>query len=197
MRTHLLVPIAAFTGVLAIACTDQTVTEPHGVARSSPSTEVSHPTVDFAWIIIDEERGLTAVLGATAEENAAACQSGLFPEQITYLWVDRPDNSVKLLGKEREMGVTVWPSPSGDICGELLGLTPLATGRARVMYVDNDALLSRDRTNAYGVRAHGTLASPATDEPVKLEVRFHAVWHPQADAPDVKASEIRLRPGGE
>jgi len=194
MRPLFLASTAALASVLAAACMDQAPTAPQGAARSLPSADVSRPTVDFAWVVIDEERGLTAVLGATAEENAAACQSGLFPEQITYLWVDRPDASVKLLGKDKAMGVTVWPSPSGDICGELLGLTPLATGRARVMYVDNDAFLSRDRTNAYGVRARGSLTSPATGGAVAVAVRFHAVWHPQADFPDVKASEIRLSP---
>lgn len=194
MRHSPFLPAAALASALALACTDQPVTEPTGASHPSPLAQVSRPTLDFAWVVIDEKRGLTAVLGATAEENAAACQSGLFPEQISYLWVDRPDSSVKLLGKSREMGVTVWPEPSGDICGELLSVTPLATGRARVMYVDNDAFLSGNRANAYGVRAHGALTSPVTDEQLKLLVRFHAVFHKQAQAPEVEVSEIRLSP---
>ena len=194
MHSRFLFPAAALVSGLMFGCTDHTPTDPPASFQPPRRDLVSRPTVDFAWVVIDEERGLTAVLGATAEENASACQSGLFPEQIQYLQVERPDSSLKLLGKGRTMGVTVWPSPSGQICGDLLSITPLATGRARVMYLDNDAFLSRNRTNAYGVRARGTLTSPATGDDLRLLVRFHAGIHRQDSVPNVKVSEIRLRP---
>jgi hypothetical protein len=197
MRLSFLDQAAALASILTLACTDQPVTAPPSASQPSLRAQVSRPTLDFAWVVIDEKRGLTAVLGATAEENAAACQTGLFPEQIAYLWVDRPDSSVKLLGKSREMGVTVWPGASGDICGELLSVTPLVTGRARVMYVDNDPFLSFNRNNAYSVRAHGVLTSPSSSEELRLLVRFHALWFPQAESPEVQVSEIRLNPTSE
>ncbi len=60
--------------------------------------------------------------------------------------------------------------------------------------MDNDAFLSFERANAYGLRAHGTLTGPTADEEFRLLVRFHAVWHQEADAPDVRVSEVRLSP---
>jgi hypothetical protein len=206
MRYSLLLSVAALASALALGCTDRPV--PTGPAGSLPASLptnrspdgwgalVSRAPDDFSALIIDEERGLTALLGSTPEEIAPACLSGMEPESTLTQLVIRPDSSVKAVAKGRELGVTVWAALSGDLCGELVGVTPLASGTARVIYVDNDAFLSFERANAFSVRAHGTVTSLATGEEFRLLVRFHAVWFPNEPAPEVQVSEVQLSPTG-
>jgi hypothetical protein len=146
----------------------------------------------FFWVIVDFERGLTTVLGATPEEHLAACQSGLIPEEASYHDVVRPGGVVKRQVKGGDMGVTVWPAASFDICGELMAVPFLAGGTARVRYVDNDAFGSQTRGNAFGVRAHGTVTTLATGEELDLLAKFQAVFFQNGDL-RVSSSEIILR----
>jgi hypothetical protein len=202
MRRFLPIPSAALAGALILACGEQPapsepVTTPPLSFRADrsldrPGARVFRFNDLFFWVIVDAERGLTTVLGATPEEHLAACQSGLVPEEVSILAVLRPDSSQKVLVTDREMGVTVWPAASFDICGELMAVPFLAGGTARFRYVDNDAFGSRTRGNAYGVRAHGTVTSFATGEELDFLAKFQAVFFPSGET-RVRSSDIILR----
>ncbi|MFL5495271.1 MAG: hypothetical protein ACJ8DC_12880 [Gemmatimonadales bacterium] len=146
----------------------------------------------FFWVIVDSERGLTTVLGATPEEHVAACQSGLIPEEASFKDVVRPGGVVKRQVKGAEMGVTIWPAASFDICGELMAVPFLAGGTARVRYEDNDAFGSLTRGNAFGVRAHGTVTTLATGQALDFLAKFQAVLFQNGEI-RVSSSDIILR----
>jgi hypothetical protein len=205
MPRSLLNPSVALVSVLALGCSDQpmpsesstnipppsfrTVQNPEG-----PGAAVFRFNDLFFTVIVDFERGLTTVLGATPDEHLAACQSGLIPEQASFQQILRPgaDSVVKLSIKGAEMGVTVWQATSFDICGELASVPFLAGGTARVRLEDNDAFGSRTRGNAFGVRAHGTVTSFTTGEELDLLVRYQALLLQTGEFRE-SSSEIILR----
>jgi hypothetical protein len=181
----LLIPTTVFTTALVLGCGEQPApsepaTTPQPSLRTEqnpngPGARVFRFNELFFWIIVDFERGLTAVLGATPEEHIAACQSGLIPEEASWQDVVLPGGVIKRQVTGGEMGVTIWRAASGDICGELAAVPIFAGGTARVRYVDNDGEGSLTRGNAFGVRAHGTVTTLATGEELDLLAKFQAV----------------------
>jgi hypothetical protein len=202
MYRSLLLPTAMLTGTLVLGCGEQpTPSEPANAPQPSLRTEQTSETSRarvfrfndlFFWVIVDFERGLTTVLGATPEEHIAACQSGLIPEEASIQDVLRPNGSVKTLVKGEEMGVTVWPAASFDICGELMAVPFLAGGSARVMYVDSDVFFSQTRADAFGVRAHGSVTTLATGEELHFLARYQATVLRSGEVKH-ETSEIILR----
>jgi hypothetical protein len=202
MPRFLLLPTAVLTGTLILGCGEPSApSESANTAQPSLRTDQNAETSRarvfrfndlFFWVIVDFERGLTTVLGATPEEHIAACQSGLIPEEASIQDVLRPDGSVKTLVKGGEMGVTVWPAASFDICGELMAVPFLAGGSARVMYVDNDVFSSQKRANAFGVRANGSVTIFATGEELHFLARYQATALRSGEVKH-ESSEILLR----
>jgi len=194
--------MVVLSGALVFGCGEQPApSEPVATPRPSFRTEQNPDSSGarvfrfndlFFWIIVDSERGLTTVLGATPEEHLAACQSGLIPEEASFQDVVRPGGVVKRQVKGADMGVTIWAAASFDICGKLMAVPFLAGGTARVRYVDNDAFGSQTRGNAFGVRAHGTVTTLATGEELDLLAKFQAVFF-QTGEIRVSSSEIILR----
>ncbi len=146
----------------------------------------------FFWVIVDSDRGLTTVLGATPEEHLAACESGIPPEEASWKDVVRPDGTIKRQVRGGEMGVTVWQAASGDICGELAAVPIYAGGTARVRYVDNDGEGSLTRGNAFGVRAHGTVTTLDTGEEFDFLAKYQAVLFRTAEVRET-STDIVLR----
>jgi hypothetical protein len=202
MPRSLPVPMAVLSIALVFGCDEQPVpSEPVATLRPSFSTQLKSDSSGarvfrfndlFFWVIVDSERGLTTVLGATPEEHLAACQSGLIPEEASFKDVVRPGGVVKRQVKGAEMGVTIWAAASFDICGELMTVPFLAGGTARVRYEDNDAFGSQTRGNAFGVRAHGTVTTLATGEELRLLARYQAVLFRNGNVRE-SSSEIILR----
>jgi hypothetical protein len=202
MPRSLSLPMVMLSSALVFGCGEQPApSEPVTTLRPSFITQQKSDSSGarvfrfndlFFWIIVDSERGLTTVLGATPEEHLAACQSGLIPEEASFQDVVRPGGVVKRQVKGAEMGVTIWAAASFDICGELMAVPFLAGGTARVRYVDNDAFGSQTRANAYGVRAHGAVTTLATGEELDLLARYQAVFFRNGDLRE-SSSEIILR----
>jgi hypothetical protein len=201
MRPILPLSIAAFAGTLVLGCGEQPApSEP----RIAPLTHRTEQNAEgrgaqvfrfndlFFWVIVDFERGLTTVLGATPEEHVAACQSGIPPEEASFKDVLRPGGVLKRQVKGREMGVTIWAATSFDICGELMAFPFLAAGTARVRYVDNDVFVSGTRANSFGVRAHGTVTNLATGEEFKLLAKYQAIIFRNGESRE-RHSDIILR----
>lgn len=185
MPRSVLVPAAALASAFLIGCSDRpTLSEAHEpnpsfrTARNpdGPGAHIFRFHEVFFWVIVDFERGLTTVLGATPEEHIAACQSGLIPEEASWKDVVRPDGTIKRDVRDGEMGVTVWQVASPDICGELAAVPIYAGGTARVRYGDNDADGSQTRGNAFGVRAHGTVTTLDSGEELDLLAKYQAVF---------------------
>jgi hypothetical protein len=185
MRHSVSLQAVTLASALILGCGEQPdPSEPGNVAGPSfpavrnpegPGARVFRFNELFFWVIVDSDRGLTTVLGATPEEHIAACQSGLIPEEASWTDVVRPDGTIKRQVRGGEMGVTVWQAASGDICGELAVVPIYAGGTARVRYVDNDAEGSLTRGNAFGVRAHGTVTTLDTGEEFDFMAKFQAV----------------------
>jgi hypothetical protein len=194
--------MAVLSTALVFGCDEQPVpSEPVATLQPSFSTQLKSDSSGarvfrfndvFFWVIVDSERGLTTVLGATPEEHLAACQSGLIPEEASFKDVVRPGGVVKRQVKGAEMGVTIWAAASFDICGELMAVPFLAGGTARVRYEDNDAFGSQTRGNAFGVRAHGTVTTLATGEELRLLAKYQAVLFQNGNVKE-SSSEIILR----
>ena len=202
MHRSLLIPTGALASVLALGCGEQagpfeSASTPRPSFRTDqspagPGARVFRFNDLFFWVIVDTERGLTTVLGATPEEHLAACQSGLIPEEASFKDVVRPGGVVKRQVKGAEMGVTIWAAASFDICGELMAVPFLAGGTARVRYEDNDAFGSQTRGNAFGVRAHGAVTTLATGEELRLLAKYQAVLFQNGNVKE-SSSEIILR----
>jgi len=201
MRPILPLSIAAFAGTLVLGCGEQPFpSEPATSSltlRAAQNAEALSARVFrfnelFFWIIVDFERGLTTVLGATPEEHVAACQSGIPPEEASWKDVVLPSGVIVRQVKGAEMGVTIWAATSSDICGELMAVPFLAGGTARVRYVDNDAQLSLTRANAFGVRAHGTVTNLVTGEEFKLLAKYQAIIFRDGELRET-STEIILR----
>jgi hypothetical protein len=201
MRRSILIATAALASGLTLGCDDQPApSEPpthlppsfRTAQSESSGARVFRFDDVFFWVIVDAERGLTTVLGATPEEHVAACQSGLIPEEASYQDVVRPGGVTKRQVKGAEMGVTIWAAASFDICGELSAFPFFAAGTARVRYVDNDAFGSQTRGNAFGVRAHGTVTILATGEERNLLAKYQAVFFRSGEVRE-SSSDIILR----
>jgi hypothetical protein len=202
MLRSLPVPLAILASVLMLGCGEQPapsepVTTPRPSFRTErnpdgPGARIFRFDDLFFFVIVDFQRGLTTVLGATPEEHLAACQSGIPPEEASFKEVVRPGDVHKFLVKGAAMGVTIWPAASGDICGELMAVPFLAGGTARVRYTDNDVQVSGTRANSYGVRAHGTVTSLASGEEFKLLAKYQAIIFRNGEFRET-ISEIRLR----
>ena len=202
MRHSLFLPAATLASAFILGCSEQpgssepandpglsfrTAQNPDG-----PGAHVFRFNELFFWVIVDVERGLTTVLGATPEEHIAACQSGLVPEEASWKDVVRPDGTIKRTVRGGEMGATVWQAASGDICGELAAVPIYAGGTARVRYVDNDAEGSQTRGNAFGRRAHGTVTTLDTGEEFDFLAKYQAVFF-RTDEVRETSADIILR----
>jgi hypothetical protein len=202
MRHSVLLRAATLASALSLGCGEQPEpSEPVSVPNPSfptarnpdgPGARVFRFNELFFWVIVDSDRGLTTVLGATPEEHIAACRSGLIPEEASWKDVVRPDGTIKRQVRDGEMGVTVWQAASGDICGELAAVPIYAGGTARVRYVDNDGEGSLNRGNAFGVRAHGTVTTLDSGEEFDFLAKYQAVLFRTGEVRE-KSTDIVLR----
>jgi hypothetical protein len=201
MHHTLLLPTVMLASAFVLSCGEQPVPSEPATAPLTLGTEqnaqgrgaqVFRFNDLFFTVIVDFERGLTTVLGATPEEHVAACQSGIPPEEASFKDVLRPGGVLKRQVKGAEMGVTIWAATSDDICGELMAVPFLAGGTARVRVVDNDVFVSGTRANSFGVRAHGTVTNLATGEEFKLLAKTQAIIFRNGELRE-RHSEIILR----
>jgi hypothetical protein len=180
MRFFLLIPAAVASG-LAIGCGDQ---QPAMAPADAVPTAalVERGTADIGLLIVDEDRGLTSVIGNSFPELAVLCAGGLAPAAHDALVIIPPTEAVKLLVKNPAAEVIVWQLVSGDLCGVLATTPPYAEGNARFGLVDNEAsdFPVGPGGNAVTIHAEGGVTVAGSGEELRYGALVHIVLPPGA-----------------
>jgi hypothetical protein len=184
MLRSLLIPTAVLTSALALGCAEQQPpTAPAVGSTASPTfartagssgAVVVRDAVPFGFFIVDEDPELTTLIGLTAADLAQWCVSGTLPELVDVLAVERPTGAVKVLFKDEDIRVTVWPVSTFDLCGVLTVTSPLAEGTAHFVNRDNGR-------NTFGISAQGTVANVETGEQLKYLAILRAIISPSGE----------------
>jgi hypothetical protein len=176
MRPSLL-GCTALASTLVLACTDASApTAPTGALEptSAPSANaVNRFILPFFDAFADGE--FAAVLGVGAGQLAAFCNGDeSVLDVVRFLEVSRPDGSFKLTTQSRPR-LTIYPI--GDSSGpcDLVGITPLATGKAQVKVTDNDVTVTLNRTNSFG--SHLTGIASGEGGRFKVRSQFRVTIH--------------------
>jgi hypothetical protein len=176
MRPSLL-GCTALASTLVLACTDASAptgpTSPTVTAKptSAPTADlVTRFTAPFFDAFADGE--FAAVLGVSPAGLAAFCdgdESGL--DLIHVQEVSRPDGSIKITARSRPR-LLIYPI--GDSSGpcDLVGITPLATGKAQLNRTDNDFTVTFNRTNSFGSHLTGNASGDGGRFKVRSQVRI-------------------------
>ena len=108
----------------------------------------------FTWI--DPEKGLRVVLGLDPKEFCAGAGS---PDLLEVQAADLGDFRI-VMNASAEMRASVWDFTEID-CGRFLTEDPVASGYARVRYVDNDVFGTVvNNANSWTIMANGKLEDP-------------------------------------
>jgi hypothetical protein len=160
MRLSLL-GCTALASTTVLACNDvSSPTPPADLQGPSYSATVNRFTVPYFNFVTDESSGLIALLGLSPDLLADACAGeDVAFDQVKVVEVFRPDGSLKITVQGRVRTLIYSLGSITDVC-ELTGSTPLATGRAHVLEVDNDVFVSGNRTNSFGANLEGTASGP-------------------------------------
>lgn len=150
----------ALASTLVLACTDATApTAPTAptvtlAPTAGPTADVvTRFTVPFFDAFADGE--VAAVLGVSAGQLAAFCNGDeSVLDVIRFQEVSRPDGSLKLTSQSRPR-LTIYPLGNSSGPCDLVGVTPLATGKAKLSETDNDVTVSSNRTNSFGQNLTG------------------------------------------
>jgi hypothetical protein len=188
--------------LLTAACTEHAAptAPPSGATASfsaAPSAASSgaivvRGTQPLGFIIEDENRGLTSIIGFSAAELRAFCAGGPQPEVVDALTVTRPTDAVQLLFKGADISVVVWPSGSEDVCGVLAVTPPLAEGTAVWVGTDNSFTGGGPGANSFGSHAQGTVTNPATGDALSYLAIVRIVISPDGEV-RVPVAAIMLR----
>jgi hypothetical protein len=159
---------------------------------------ITRGTEGVAFLVVDQERGLTTVIGPTLAEHTEACTTGQVPERVDFLEVIRPSGGIHLLERGKDVFVTVWSVATFDFCGLLLESPVLATGTAQVVATDNDFNLedpgAAPGANSFGWRAVGTVITGTGSELHYLAV-FREIILPSGER-RFPIEQIKLTPQG-
>jgi hypothetical protein len=124
-------------GTFVPGCSDRVgITDPLPGASPSVAADVTKSDLPFFNIVIDSQRGLTALFGFTFAGLPAAC-AGTEPAQdlAHYLIVAHPTSVgeiSKFLVRDRESSVIIWAAtPESSAC-DLQDVQPLAVGSATI-----------------------------------------------------------------
>jgi len=151
MHRPLLLPTAALASTLALGCADhQSPTAP--ADSPAPSLSVERGTVPFAFAFSDV--GHTLFIGLSIEDlTSLFCTGTEFDvDLLNQLTVTRPDDSIKLLLRGKDVNVVVVEFVN---CDNLIDLS--LTGTARVLYTDSDAFVTGKRADASQIQVTGTV----------------------------------------
>jgi len=180
-------------GTLVLGCGEQqSPTAPAAPLNPSFSAEVDRSPAPFGFAFGGDGRIL--VIGLTIEDLLAICSNNEPNiDLLDQLAVTRPDQSIKLLLRGKDVNVFVLDSPTSVPCDELLDV-PRFTGTARVLYTDSDLDLSGHGADASMIQVTGTV----TDESGQL---YHlvALNHQVVDPSNTSFDnfqKIRLTPIG-
>lgn len=156
MRPSLL-GCTALASTLVLACTDSSAPTAPTVGlepTSVPTADlVTRFTLPFFDAFADGE--FAAVLGVSAGQLAAFCNGDeSVLDVIHFQEVSRPDGSFKLTTRTRPR-LTIYPLGNSTSACDLVGVTPLATGKAKLNQTDNDVTVTFNRTNSFGQNLTG------------------------------------------
>jgi hypothetical protein len=155
---------------------------------------VTRGTESVAFLVVDQERGLTTVIGPTLAEHTEACVTGQVPERVDFLEVIRPSGGIHLTERGKDIFVTVWSVATDDFCGLLLESPVLATGTAQVVATDNDFTVEAPGANSFGWRSTGTVITVTGGQQHYLAV-FREIILPSGERL-FPVEQIKLTPQG-
>jgi len=159
MRPRLL-GCTALASTLLFACTDVSAPTAPTVAAeatSAPTADlVTRFTFPFFNAFADGE--FAAVLGVNPAQLATFCDGDeSVLDRIHIQQVSRPDGSFKITSRSRPR-LIIYPLGNSTGPCDLVGPTPLATGKAQLNETDNDLTLTLSRTNSFGSNLTGMAA---------------------------------------
>ena len=190
-----LMPVV-LAGALSLGC-DASTSSTAPADPSAPSLAVERFVVDGPFIFANDVRQVA--VGVSFENVVAFCTTGARNfEQFEVLQVTRPDGSVKLEGKGRDMHVVVWDVVA-DPCTMLEA--PHYSGTAHFNSKDNDVDLTGHGADASGFEVNGTVTD-ASGQAYHLLANFHGTISPKFNNPEEPfdfighAATIELTPIG-
>jgi hypothetical protein len=193
MRPSLL-GCAALASTLVLACTDASAP----TAPTAPTVALgptSAPTADlvtrFTFPFFDAfaDGEFAAVLGVSAGQLAAFCDGDASVlDVVRFQEVSRPDGSFKITTQSRPR-LTIYPVGDSNGPCDLVGVTPLATGKAQVRVTDNDVTVTLNRTNSFG--SHLTGNASGDGGRFKVRSQFRVTIHRNGDV-DAHAEKFQI-----
>jgi hypothetical protein len=151
---------------------------------TSPGAVVVRGLLALGFIILDERKVLTSVIGLTEAELADFCTTGnTQPHLVEFLDVIRPTGTVKESWKGEDDPVLIWPFLSGDLCGVLATTAPRWVGTTDWQGTDNEVfgLGEGPAANSFGFHAHGEVADLETGETLSYQAVFRIVVSPDGE----------------
>lgn len=198
-----------WTGMVVVAlaaCTESATppgtlldpsSNPTGSARSGSGrgAVIQRGLLNLGFIILDETRELTSVIGLTQAELADFCLTGnTQPHLVEFFDVIRPTGAVKERWKGEDVPAAVWPFLSDDLCGRLASTEPSWEGTTDWQGTDNEVfgLGEGPGANSFGLQAHGRVTNLQTGEELDYQAVVRVVDSPTGDF-RIVVSDIKLR----
>lgn len=160
----------AFGSALVLACNEAPI-------PTDPAMEalVTRGPAGYATVLADPSSNLSLVAGVTYQQLAEVCPTftGLFTfDPGTFLNVLRPDRSLKVLFKGKNVNVVVFPGVfPGDFCTGFFSVPPLVTGIVNAAFQDNDFFASGNRTDSFHEHLTGRGRYTETGRRVHISVK--------------------------
>lgn len=181
----------AFVAVTFIGCSDQSQSPIAPNSNDNTVTSLMKPGSGALIIRHDEaiwwgfinEDGLMLILGINDVEKVCAGTGGIDLMNIKDIYLPPGDIDLSRLVAHQQGNdytamvwqVDTWPA---DLCDFLNTETPLAIGKAKLIYNDNDYyawLQDNKNSNAFGYKANGTLIGVDL-KTYKLNLLYQIVW---------------------
>jgi hypothetical protein len=200
--------LASLATALLLGCAEAPIAPNGDLTESRPSFSsvknaasrgavVVRGLVALGFIMLDERKELTSVIGLTGAELADFCTTGnTQPHLVEFMDVNRPTGTVKESWKGEDDPVIAWPFLSDDLCGVLAATAPRWVGTTDWQGTDNEVfgLGEGPAANSFGLQAHGEVTDSETEEILSYQAVFRLVVSPDGEEViGVPAVHINLR----
>jgi hypothetical protein len=185
--------LSTLAGALALGCGDSQSPTGGAAVFTGPAFSVDRSTEPFGFAFADDS--FVLFLGLALEDVVTAiCVGGQVDvEEVQALTVTRPDGSLKTL-QGGTLTLVAIELAGPDFCADP---TVAFVGTGRVLYTDNDVLVSGDRANASQIQVNGRVTD-ASGQVYHLTAVNVTVRAPGEDPGDLlnQNTKIKLNPMG-
>jgi hypothetical protein len=172
-------------------------------ASGSGAWVIRSITYDYWYGFLDANSGLVISLGINDYPALCTGDGGTNAFNLKDAFLPNADPDLRRIVEKVKAGdvaVYVWDANlwQGHFCWLYRDFTPIAVGTAHLVNTDNDLiayLQDNKNSNAFGVKAEGTLNSPNGQIHYKLNFLYRFVWDPDGTKYN-ETFKIQLTPTG-